>query len=470
MPAGYEGACLQRRWGSPADYRGEFGRDRDRVLYCSSFRRLAGKTQVVAAGEHGDFHNRMTHTLKVAQLGRRMAQRLQLQAAEQGLADLGAEYPVPDPELVEAACLAHDLGHPPFGHAGEQALMKAVDAIKMEEAMAGGANEADARNSAIAYGGFEGNAQTLRILTRLSARHPRESRGLDLTRAVLDATIKYPWVRLSDGPKAGKWNVYPGDKQYAEWVRLEAGLGEHRRKSFEAQLMDWCDDVTYACHDVEDFYRAGIIPLDQLFAFPPVRPGAAPRDDEPPRLREFFDFVEAKWNQKGQPFNREEARLAWRAIGQLMLVDGPFDGSRDTKVATHRATSAVMSYFIESVTWSPDRNPCLHEADLNVSHDARLRCDLLQELIWYFVIGRPALASQQLGQQRMVRDLLDIYYRSDDGRLLPDDRKEEAFEHGDKLRACIDHIASMTEHGAVAIYHRLTGVRTGLHSDPIWRT
>ena len=106
------------------DFRGPFGRDRDRILYSSAFRRLAGKTQVLAASELGDYHNRMTHSLKVAQLGRRLAEYLRFQSGP------GSE--APNPEIVEAACLAHDLGHPPFGHAGEEALRDVADELILE--------------------------------------------------------------------------------------------------------------------------------------------------------------------------------------------------------------------------------------------------------------------------------------------------------------------------------------------------
>ncbi len=428
----------------------------------------------MAASEFGDFHNRMTHTLKVAQLGRRLAQYLGHQAAGGKKARPRAAPRPPDPELFEATCLAHDLGHPPFGHAGEEALKDAVDELVVEDEakkLGRAPTETEALAAKTAYGGFEGNAQTLRILTRLCARQPAASRGLDLTRATLDATIKYPWLRQEHGKGARKWNVYPGDLTHAEWIRKDHPLGFGADKSFEADAMDWCDDVTYACHDVEDFYRAGIIPLHELFNFPPRKnPAAVGSNDEPRVLGKFLDFVGAKWTKADIPWDRDEAIFEWRGIGRLLKLPTAYNGDRRSKVAIHRGSSALMTYFVNGVTWE-GAAPLRYEGSLEIDRAARLRCNLLQELIWYFVIRRQALASQQIGQQKIVRDLLRIYYTSDgDHRLMPDDRMEEIEEHGDYLRGCIDHIASMTEAGALAMHHRLTGVRVGLHSDPIWRT
>lgn len=413
----------------------------------------------------------MTHSIKVAQLGRRLGQILRQLAIDREITATAETYPTPDPDLLEATCLAHDLGHPPFGHAGEQALTAAVDdIIRAEMDPSERALEAKVLQAQQTFGGFEGNAQTFRLLVRLSARPPRHSKGLNLTRAVLDGTIKYPWLRCGDR----KWNVYPDDKDVADWVRDGVPLGLGERKSFEAQVMDWCDDITYACHDMEDFYRAGLIPLHDLFAFPPENPDADPLPEIslPDETRRFLAFVQKKWTDAGRSFDLERSAECWRSLGQMLLISEPYQGSRANKAELHRGISQVITYFLKEIKWKKngvvwDGMPYCHEGDLHIDDERRLICDLLQELIWYYVIERPALASQQYGQKRIVTELLRIFYDSPD--LLPKDRKEELTEGSPALRVAADHVASLTDSGALALHQRLTGIHPGAHSDNVWR-
>lgn len=226
------------------DYRTPFQIDRDRIIHSSEFRRLQGKTQVFLPGEYDYYRTRLTHSIEVAQIGRSITNYLMSSNP-----DVFNESYFIDSDLVESACLTHDLGHPPFGHAGERTLHKLMRP----------------------YGGFEGNAQTLRLITEVFYRTEDERRGLNPTRAFIDSILKYKSLFGSlDNP----YNhfVYDDQKQYLDFAfnnkldstNLKPGKELNNLRSIECQIMDWADDTAYAINDLVDSISGGFITIYKL--------------------------------------------------------------------------------------------------------------------------------------------------------------------------------------------------------------
>ena len=521
VAATYPPGAFERRSGDvePAgsDERRPFERDRDRLIYSDAFRNLAGKSQVVASTEIGPFHNRLTHSLKVAQLGRRLAERLRRRhAPERSSSDVYA----PDPDLVEFACLAHDLGHPPFGHAGEEALHASVDAlvcqtfgVKLEDlrrlededsSHEAGAEGQVARQQALeqvlAVGGFEGNPQSFRIVTRLAQKRlssdsgddesmvPQSWYGLDLCVASMDAVSKYPWSRTAIA--ATKWGAYGADTTDDSdlatlgWVRdrLGAAVGPNAPKSFECQLMDWCDDVTYAVHDVEDFYRAGMIPLHLLFGGATISTGASAESE----WGKFRQYVADKWHKRMGWENKSDAemhnslngirdRLVQSASG-LVVVDPYGDTALDRRTAHYRS-SQLIQRFVGDIDVSEDGKPMLHAGHLALHQDEELskqlrdECDLLKALIRMYVIESPSLVTQRAGQARVIKDLVNMHF--EDTGLLPPFFRDMISQSSSgyidefhaKIRCVADYVSSLTEPHALALHRRLTGIELGGFRD-----
>lgn len=419
---------LEREWPStdPAP-RTETERDRDRVLYSSALKRLAHVTQVSAPETGLVFHSRLTHSIKVAQVARRLAERLK-QTTRSGAAERAIEGL--DVDAAEAAALAHDLGHPPFGHIAETELCRL----------------------AAGFGGFEGNAQSFRILTRLALRSEQHL-GLNLTRKTLLGIVKYPWLRDEEDPKRSKkWNAYVADQAAFRWVRAQDDGPE---RSIEAELMDWADDVTYAVHDMDDFYRAGLVPLDRL-----CQPG--------PELESFQDYIRSKEPQRAD----ELCGAAEHAFRQLLAFDTPYAGTASERINLRATGSGLISRYIEAPTVENDGRAAVIAIDENLRNEV----DILKSLIWYYVIERPSLGILQHGQQRVIRELYEIY---DDAalkgewRLFPslyvERLKTTATTDDAKRRAVVDLISSMTEAGALEVYRRLTGMSVASLSDPTGR-
>ncbi|MFI1563918.1 deoxyguanosinetriphosphate triphosphohydrolase [Streptomyces sp. NPDC020490] len=416
-PAGY-GVSDVERWAPEPDKRPgrtAFQRDRARILHSAALRRLAGKTQVVTPGTRSlawdaSPRTRLTHSLECAQVGRELG------------AALGC-----DPDLVEAACLSHDLGHPPFGHNGEQALNEFAEDC----------------------GGFEGNAQSLRLLTRIEPKRftADGSVGLNLTRAALDAATKYPWPRGAHptDPASPKFGVYEDDRPVFDWIRKEA---PGTRTCFEAQVMDWADDVAYSVHDVEDGLHAGHIDPDSLHARPERQAVFAvavgryvPADTDPAELSAALDRLQA---QEWWPH-----RYDGSAVAQARLKD---------------ATSQLIGRFClaaEGATrarWGSGRLT-RYGAELVVPRGTRMECAVLKAVADRYVMQRAEQELLRADQRIVVAGLAGaLTARAPDGldpqfRALfdgaPDDRARK--------RVIVDQIASLTDAAARSLHARLTG-------------
>jgi dGTPase len=386
---------------APSSDRTDFQRDRARVLHSSALRRLAAKTQVVEVGQADFPRTRLTHSLECAQIGR----------------ELGAAIGC-DPDLVDAACLAHDLGHPPFGHNGEQAL-----------------NEV-----AAPAGGFEGNAQSLRLLTRIEAKV--SGAGLNLTRATLDATLKYPWL-AADAPASGKYGCYDEDAPIFDWIRDGAATG---RRCLEAQVMDWADDVAYSVHDLEDGLHAGLVTLGML------RDGAERRAVAQLTLAAYC-----------APGFTTEAELE-QVFGALMELDcwpGEFDGSLAAVAAVKRLTSELIARFCDAALQAtrPDGHVPLrrYDADLSVPRRQRLECALLKGVTAHYVMSRSAVLAAQARERELIAELAETIAAAAPGALDRVFRPayESAADDRGRLRVVVDQIASLTDTSALAWHTRL---------------
>jgi dGTPase len=429
------------------DPRSRFQHDRDRILYSGAFRRLGGVTQVVGAGEGHVFHNRLTHTLRVAQVARRLAERV-----VEFQPELAAASNI-DSDVAESAALAHDLGHPPFGHVAELEL----DRLLREEA-----GVAD---------GFEGNAQSFRIVTRLSLRKEHQH-GLNLTRATLDAILKYPWLRdLTDqSPNNTHWRKYgsyAADRQMFQWVRRH---DDSDRACVEASIMDWADDITYAVHDLEDFYRAGLVPLDRLLTVERER-------------ERFVATVVARWRDEGGKPQFSNVYLADRLDVILRLLRTqvplrePFVGSERQRRALRRAASLLISKYVKAATLHRRGNLI----SLRRTRASEAEVEMLKQLTWHYVIRRPSLASQQIGQRAVVSNLFRTYSAAmKDGvnrqsrlDVLPAWARQQLVrdERGpipnDAVRARVaaDIVCGMSERQALDLHARMLGASLGSITD-----
>lgn len=424
-----------------ADQRTPFERDRDRLLYSSAFFRLSGVTQVVRADEADIFHNRLTHSNKVAQLGRRMAQNL-LNINPAASRTYGL-----DPEVVEAASLAHDLGHPPFGHLAEKVLDKLVRNYGDDE-------------------GFEGNAQSFRVVTKLGVRS-EDHDGLDLTSATLAAIIKYPWYRDPKSvDKRAKWGAYRSETEDFEFARGFWSKNYGEVKTAEAELMDWADDIAYSIHDLEDFHRARLIPWHLV------------SDQNHDHCGELIKAARSAWHRSPKDAERRLMNAHARIFSFIKALDddflrAPYEGLRTQRYVLRLVTSQLVGRYIVAITLKDPEDLKPEEPVVHIDADFEDELRVLKQITRYYVIANPSLAAQQKGYGRIIEELFEDIIEGSSNRtptFLP-----KKFLHIFEIpgtstaRATADCISSLTEREAIALHQRLRGATSGSVWDPIVR-
>jgi dGTPase len=395
-----------------ASRRSDFARDRARLLHSSALRRLSAKTQVLSPTAGLDFaRNRLTHSLEVAQVGRELAGSLQL-----------------DPDVVDTACLAHDIGHPPFGHNGERALADWSADI----------------------GGFEGNAQTLRLLTRLEPKvvgPDGRSYGLNLTRASIDASTKYPWPAqqaVIDPTGREKFGFYADDVAVFEWMREGAPA---RQRCIEAQVMDVSDDIAYSVHDFEDAVFNGYVEVRAL--------GARVNHDE--LVDHMFEWI-------GGEHSHDELIAAFDRLDRLEVWLDTWDGSRLAQARLKNLTSQLIGRFAHAAVHAtreayPLANLARFNGNIVIPREIDAEISVLKGIVAAFVMSKNSRQPIYTQQREVLTelcvlladrgpDLLDPAFAAD-WRAASDD--------AGRRRAVVDQIASLTDQSALAWHERLLG-------------
>ncbi|MBJ7393680.1 MAG: deoxyguanosinetriphosphate triphosphohydrolase [Candidatus Nanopelagicales bacterium] len=380
-----------------------FARDKARVLHSAGLRRLAAKTQMMSAGADDFPRTRLTHTLEVAQIGRELGEALGC-----------------DPDLVETACLVHDLGHPPFGHNGEEALHKA----------------------SLDIGGFEGNAQTFRLLTRLESKTIRDGRslGLNLTRATLDAATKYPWEFDGKNPKFG---YYQEDKEIFDWVRLEV---KSQGKVFEAQVMDIADDIAYSVHDIEDaIYGQHFSPLAL--------------DSEP----EFKEVVKLAAKEYASEIDESILSKALNSLINQSWWVKSFTATQVDMASLKNMTSHLIGKFTEEIeqatkSGNKENNLTRYNANLIVPLDTKAQIAVLKSVVNLFVMQRKGAAENYAKEQDLILSIVDGLQNNP---LKLDPQFKQQYDNAESSkeakRAVIDQVASLTDSSARRLAQEFVG-------------
>jgi dGTPase len=385
--------------------RTEFMRDRARVIHSAALRRLAAKTQVAVPWENDFQRTRLSHSLECAQIGRELGE------------SLGA-----DPDLLETACLSHDLGHPPFGHNGEEALAEVASG----------------------FGGFEGNAQSFRLLTRIEAKtvdKDGKSVGLNLTRASLDAGTKYPWPRAINPRKFG---VYDDDVEIFNWMRQGSPPD---RKCIEAQIMDWSDDCAYSVHDLEDAIFVGQVKVENF--------------------EKDFDILHSEMQAGyGSTATKVEAAAALERLQQLSCWPRYYDGSHRSLARLKDSTSQLIGRFVlaaelETRKVHGDGPLQRYSVDLVIPREQQVEVDFLKAIAGHYLINAAVSKERYAKQQVLIKELVEMLHKYAATHLDSIFAKDWAVATNDteRMRIVIDQIASLTDPGAYALHARLSALR-----------
>jgi dGTPase len=382
--------------------RTEFMRDRARVIHSAELRRLAAKTQVAVPWENDFQRTRLSHSLECAQIRRELGE------------SLGS-----DPDLLETACLSHDIGHPPFGHNGEEALAEVAEPC----------------------GGFEGNAQSFRLLTRIEAKtvdSNGKSLGLNLTRASLDAATKYPWAR-AENPR--KFGVYDDDTEIFNWVREAAPAG---RKCIEAQIMDWSDDCAYSVHDLEDAIFAGQITVKNFD-------------------RDFDILYKEMVDGYKSDATKEEVAAALTRLQNLSCWPADFDRTHRALARLKDTTSQLIGRFVlaaevETRKVHGDGPLTRYSANLEIPRDQKIEVDFLKSVAGHYLINAAASQERYAKQQVVIHELVEMLFEAAPKDLDPifEDDWKIATNEAERLRVVVDQIASLTDPGAYALHAHLS--------------
>lgn len=403
-------------------HRDDFARDRARVLHSAALRRLAAKTQVLSPASPADFaRNRLTHSLEVAQVGRELATQLRL-----------------SPDVVDTACLNHDLGHPPFGHNGERALNDWAEDI----------------------GGFEGNAQTLRIVARLEPKvidASGRSYGLNLTRASLDATCKYPWTADHPVPDPGgrlKFGVYPDDEDVFRWMR-EGAPG--RVRCIEAEAMDLSDDIAYSVHDFEDAVVNGYLDPARL---------SSPTEHE--------GLITAIQTWVGYDFARDELADALYRLARMPEWLDSFDGSRGALARLKNLMSDLIGRFARAATSAthdayPGSVLTRYSAHVVVPRVIEAEMAVLKGIIGATVVSIEGRKQLYKEQRRVLTRLASALWNAGPDALEPVLRGDfhAATTEAGRKRVVVDQVASLTDQSALSWHARFVG-EVDAESIGIW--